>query len=91
LKQATQIQKEYGLIECVTHPDRGYLGNPRKRAIYAEFLRAMAERPHLWKALPRDVAGWWRSRDLGEGEIERGVVRVGDAPEEVVLDPPGAA
>jgi hypothetical protein len=88
LKQAAQIEKEYGLIECVTHPDRGYLGDPRKRAMYLEFLRAMAERPHLWKALPRDVAAWWRSRDLGEGEMEHGVVRVGDVPEEVALDPP---
>jgi hypothetical protein len=89
-EQATSIEKEHGLIQCVTHPDRGYLGNPRKRAMYVEFLRAMAERPQLWKALPRDVAAWWRSRDLGESEIEHGVVRVGDLPEEVVLDPPGA-
>jgi peptidoglycan/xylan/chitin deacetylase (PgdA/CDA1 family) len=88
LKQAAQIEKDHGLIECVTHPDRGYLGDPRKRAMYAEFLHAMAERPHLWKALPRDVASWWRSRDLGQGEIERGFVRVGDVPEEVELDPP---
>jgi peptidoglycan/xylan/chitin deacetylase (PgdA/CDA1 family) len=88
LEQATRIEKEHGLIECLTHPDRGYLGNARKRAIYAEFLRAMAERPHLWKALPRDVAAWWRSRDLGEGEIEHGVVRIGDVPEEVELEPP---
>jgi peptidoglycan/xylan/chitin deacetylase (PgdA/CDA1 family) len=88
IEQATLIENEHGLIECVTHPDRGYLGDPRKRAIYAEFLHAMAERPHLWKALPRDVASWWRSRDLGQGKIEHGVVRVGNVPEEVELDPP---
>jgi hypothetical protein len=88
LEQATKIEKEHGLIECLTHPDRGYLGNTDNRAIYAEFLRAMAERPRLWKALPREVAAWWRSRDLGEGEIERGVVRIGDVLEEVALEPP---
>src|SRR4029453_12622266 len=49
-EQATSIEKEHGLIQCVTHPDRGYLGNPRKRAMYLEFLRAMAERPQLSKA-----------------------------------------
>jgi hypothetical protein len=59
--------------------------------MYVEFLRAMAERPHLWKALPRDVAAWWRSRDLDAREIERGVVRVGDVPEEVTLEPPLSA
>jgi hypothetical protein len=91
LEQATRIEKEHGLIECLTHPDRGYLGNPWKRAIYAEFLGAMAERPYLWKALPRDVAAWWRSRDVGEGEIEHGVVRIGDVPEEVALEPLVAA
>jgi hypothetical protein len=79
------------LIECLTHPDRGYLGKPRNRAIYAEFLQAMAERPQLWKALPRDIAAWWRFRDLGEGEIEHGLVRIGDAPEDVVFEPPAPA
>lgn len=88
LEQATRIENEYGLIQCLTHPDPGYLGNVRNRSIYAEFLRAMAERPRVWKALPREIAAWWRTRDLGEAEIEHGVVRVGDAPEDVVLEPP---
>jgi hypothetical protein len=88
LEQAARIETEHGLIECLTHPDRGYLGNARNRAMYAEFLGAMAERHSLWKALPRDVAAWWRSRDAGEGKIEHGVVRIGNVPEEVELEPP---
>ena len=63
LEAARTIEDRFGLIQCVTHPDPGYLGDPRKRAIYAEFLRAMAERPRVWRALPRDVASWWRVRD----------------------------
>jgi peptidoglycan/xylan/chitin deacetylase (PgdA/CDA1 family) len=91
LDQATEIEKEHGLIECLTHPDSGYLGDARNRAMYAEFLGVMAERRHVWKALPRDIAAWWRLRDLGEGNFERGVVRVGDVPEDVTLEPPAAA
>jgi peptidoglycan/xylan/chitin deacetylase (PgdA/CDA1 family) len=88
IEQATRIEKDYGLIECLTHPDRGYLGNARERGMYAEFLRSMAERPHVWRALPRDVAKWWRSRDLGKGDVEYGLVRVGGEPDEVTLEPP---
>jgi hypothetical protein len=91
LEQAGRIEQEHGLIECLTHPDPGYLGNTCNRAMYAEFLRAMAERPQIWRALPREIAAWWRLRDLGEGEIEHGVVRVGDVPEEVAFEPPGTA
>jgi peptidoglycan/xylan/chitin deacetylase (PgdA/CDA1 family) len=91
LDQATEIEKEHGLIECLTHPDPGYLGNARNRAMYAEFLHAIAERPQIWKALPREIAAWWRARDLGEGKFEHGVVRVGDRPEDVTLEPPLAA
>ena len=91
LEQAVRIEQEHGLIQCLTHPDPGYLGNARNRAMYAEFLRAMADRPQVWRALPREIAAWWRRRDLGEGEMEHGVVRVGKAPEEVTLEPPGSA
>jgi hypothetical protein len=91
LTQALNIEEQHGLIECVTHPDRGYLGDGSKRAIYREFLSAMAERSHIWKALPGDVAVWWWARDAGEGGGEHGVVRIGAGPEEVVLAPPPSA
>jgi peptidoglycan/xylan/chitin deacetylase (PgdA/CDA1 family) len=88
IEQAERIEAEYGLIQCVSHPDPGYLGHPRNRARYAEFLRAMAERPHVWKALPREVASWWRKRDSGVGEPTSATVRIGDDPDEVALVPP---
>jgi hypothetical protein len=48
----------------------------------------MAERPRVWKALPREVASWWRERDARGGEPMSGTVRIGDNPDDVALDPP---
>ncbi len=88
IEQADRIEAEYGLIQAVTHPDPGYLGNPRNRARYIEFLGAIADRPRLWKALPHEVASWWRQRDTGVDELTSGTVRVGGNPDEVEIDPP---
>ena len=90
IDQAERIERHHGLIHCVSHPDRGYLGDPRKRALYAEFLRAMADRTELWQALPRDVARWWRLRDRSvgvEGPVVQGVARAGGGPGDVVFEP----
>jgi hypothetical protein len=64
----------------VSHPDPGYLGDADKRALYVELLDALAERPGVWRTLPRDVAAWWRRRTAAEvtdpavsyGSITRG-------------------
>ena len=63
LGQLDRIERAAGLAQCVSHPDPGYLGDPDKEALYAEFLDAVAARPGLWTALPREVAAWWRERD----------------------------
>ena len=42
LDQAAAIEREYGFVECLSHPDRGYLGDRDKRAIYGEFLAGVA-------------------------------------------------
>jgi len=60
------IEARYGLIHSLSHPDPGYLGESRNRALYAEFLDAVAVRAGLWRALPRDVASWWRRREAAE-------------------------
>ncbi len=65
LQQLETIERSYGLVQCLSHPDPGYLGDTRKRALYTQFLEAAADRAGLWKALPRDVAAWWRVRDAG--------------------------
>ena len=87
LEQATAIEEEFGLIHCLSHPDRGYLAEPRNRALYREFLTAMAERHEVWKALPQEVAAWWRQRDVGEVQAGLGTVRI-DEGADVVLEPP---
>jgi hypothetical protein len=91
LEQAAVIEREYGLIQCVSHPDPGYLGERDKRAVYADFLRGMAERRHVWRALPREVASWWRQRasaDPGDGRFGRGRVRLDGDSAGVVFEPP---
>ena len=77
LRQAGAIEQRHGLIQCLSHPDPGYLGDPDKRAIYAELLDALVERPQLWKPLPRELVDWWRRRDAGEpaGDLSYGVMR----------------
>ena len=86
------IETRHGLIHCLSHPDPGYLGDRDKRTLYVEFLDALAERPHVWRALPRDVASWWRRRekaDPSDADIELGTMRRDGSS--VRLEPPGEA
>lgn len=76
IETARLIEDRFGLIHCISHPDAGYLGNAAKRAIYADFLRALAERKRVWHALPAEVAGWWRTRD---GAAANGRIALGRA------------
>lgn len=63
--QVNRIKQSFGLIQCVTHPDPGYLGERRNEAIYAEFLDTLSAEEDIWHALPREVARWWRARSEG--------------------------
>jgi peptidoglycan/xylan/chitin deacetylase (PgdA/CDA1 family) len=94
IEQANRIIEEHGLIHALSHPDRGYLAEPRNRDWYREFLLALSEREEIWKPLPREVAAWWRLRDGAEEDEPRlspGVIRMGDSTDEVELQPPAAA
>jgi peptidoglycan/xylan/chitin deacetylase (PgdA/CDA1 family) len=91
LQLSDAIEKRFGLIQCLSHPDRGYLGDPANRALYEEFLDALVGRERLWKALPRDVAAWWRLRDADEGsspEQLTGTMRRADGDEYACFEPP---
>jgi hypothetical protein len=90
---ADEIERRFGLIHCVSHPDPGYLGDPDKRAVYREFLSAMAERKSVWHALPVAVARWWRGRESGlETRIDEGrVVAARGSTLEVSLSPPSSS
>jgi len=91
LEQALAVERRFGLIQCLSHPDRGYLGDPDKRAIYRELLDALAERDTIWKTLPREVVRWWRQRALGGTLVDGqmlGTMRVGAAPDYAQFEPP---
>jgi peptidoglycan/xylan/chitin deacetylase (PgdA/CDA1 family) len=92
LRQADAIERRFGLIQCLSHPDRGYLGDTHKRAIYRELLDALVERETIWTALPREVARWWRRRADGTALDDQllGTMRLGPAPDYAVLEPPRA-
>jgi peptidoglycan/xylan/chitin deacetylase (PgdA/CDA1 family) len=66
LRQVERLRDAAGLIQALTHPDPGYLGERRNQRLYEAFLDRMAEQPDLWNALPRDIARWWRHRDGAE-------------------------
>jgi peptidoglycan/xylan/chitin deacetylase (PgdA/CDA1 family) len=87
VRQVNRLEESFGLIQCVTHPDPGYLGDSRKRGYYIELLNEMRGRNRVWKALPREVARWWRERDSGtvSEETGRGVAR--RAGPDVVIEP----
>ena len=65
LEQVERLVRLNGLLQFVTHPDPGYLGDSDKRALYVELLEAVSARDDLWHALPREIAEWWRQRDTG--------------------------
>jgi peptidoglycan/xylan/chitin deacetylase (PgdA/CDA1 family) len=74
LEQVAALEREAGLIQFLTHPDPGYIGSAPKRRIYAELLDELAaRRRHLWHALPRDVAAWWRQRAAAGDDPDRAV------------------
>jgi peptidoglycan/xylan/chitin deacetylase (PgdA/CDA1 family) len=91
--QAEAIERRFGLIQCLSHPDRGYLGDADKRLLYSEFLDALAERDGIWKALPREVAAWWRRREAGDSDDEQkaGTMHRAESPEYTTFEPPAAA
>ncbi len=92
LRQVDRLERAHGLIHCLSHPDPGYLGDERQFGIYQAFLDAMAEREGLWKALPREVAAWWRARDAGGSPNGADGWACCDLDSgEVTLEPPPAA
>ena len=93
LRLLERIEEMNGLAQVLAHPDPGYMGNERNRALYTEFLDRASEHAHLWTPLPRDVGRWWRERDAGESEQWRmtvGAFRLERGSGELVLEPQAA-
>jgi peptidoglycan/xylan/chitin deacetylase (PgdA/CDA1 family) len=55
------IIRHHGLINLIVHPD--YVVDPKRLAVYEEFLVWLACQADAWHALPRDVARWWLARE----------------------------
>jgi peptidoglycan/xylan/chitin deacetylase (PgdA/CDA1 family) len=80
LAQVERLRDAAGLIQPLTHPDPGYLGEPGNARLYGAFLDRMAEQADLWGALPRDIARWWRHRDSADewSPADYGVARLSE-------------
>jgi hypothetical protein len=63
LGQVGRLRDAAGLIQALTHPDPGYLGEAANARLYEAFLDHMAQQSDVWNALPREIARWWRHRD----------------------------
>jgi peptidoglycan/xylan/chitin deacetylase (PgdA/CDA1 family) len=74
VRKTEWIIANHGLVNLVTHPD--YLTDPEHLAMYERFLKFMKRQEGCWRALPREVAEWWRIREQLrlEGEPERPVL-----------------
>jgi hypothetical protein len=60
LEKARAIRDGRGMALLLTHPD--YVANPDLVDAYRGFLEHFADDDTAWKALPREVSGWWRRR-----------------------------
>jgi hypothetical protein len=60
LKKAGHIRDRGGMVLVLTHPD--YARDQPLADGYVSLLDMFAEDGTAWRALPREVAAWWRSR-----------------------------
>lgn len=64
LEKTAYLRRCCGMALLNAHPD--YLREPCHRQVYTAFLEALTSDAECWKALPRDVARWWRERARAE-------------------------
>ncbi len=67
VRKAEFLRSRGGMASIDTHPD--YLADDTVFKAYRRFLERFADDPDAWKALPREVSAWWRSRS--ESRLER--------------------
>jgi hypothetical protein len=60
LDKAADVRDRGGMALVLTHPD--YVDDPRVADGYRRLLEAYRADPGVWRALPREVAAWWRRR-----------------------------
>jgi peptidoglycan/xylan/chitin deacetylase (PgdA/CDA1 family) len=67
IEKTAFLREQGGMALMVTHPD--YLVDEERLMAYESFLSAQADETTAWRALPREVAAWWRRR--AESRIEQ--------------------
>jgi len=60
LRKAHLLRERNAMALVLTHPD--YAHDPRISEGYRRLLDAFRDDDSVWRALPRDVAAWWRRR-----------------------------
>lgn len=60
LRKAQLLRERNAMALVLTHPD--YARDPRIAEGYRRMLDAFRDDDSAWRALPRDVAAWWRRR-----------------------------
>jgi hypothetical protein len=92
VEKAEFLRRRGGMALLITHPD--YMTGPALLAAYARFLAHFAGDETVWKALPREVAAWWRRRAATElRPAATGWTAVGPAADEATIryvEPPSA-
>lgn len=84
LRKVDYIADNHGMALINTHPD--YLRDARTWQLYEEFLNAVRQREHVWHALPREVARWWRLRSAADtvAALEQGMIAVAELVDDQV-------
>jgi hypothetical protein len=65
--KARWIASVGGMILTLTHPD--YSASEAYLPVYEELLKILSDIEHPWRAVPSQVAQWWRKRALMRLEI----------------------
>lgn len=68
--KADWIASASGMILSLTHPD--YCGSQPYLSEYEALLKHLGSLPSAWRALPSEVADWWRRRAVMTLTIENG-------------------
>lgn len=72
-QQIDLITERNGLVSFIIHPD--YMVEPKALRVYESllnYLNQVSGNRALWKALPNEVASWWRQRSKMELRQENG-------------------
>jgi hypothetical protein len=60
LRKAEHVRGRRGMALILTHPD--YAGDQRLVEAYCRLLETFQTDDSVWRALPKEVAAWWRDR-----------------------------